>query len=472
MLFGTNNKNRVGLIHLVGIGGIGVSGIAEVLFNMGYDVQGSDMQTNPNTQRLEAKGIKTFIGHDENNILGASCIVVSSAIKPDNPEVVEAKKQKIPVITRTQMLAELMRLKMSIAVSGSHGKTTTTSLIACLFEAAKLDPTVINGGMINNRKTNAYIGTSDYLIAEADESDATFIKVPSTIGVITNIDPEHMDYYKDFDSLVAAFVSFFSNLPFYGFGVACIDHPVVQDIVTKLPDKKIITYGIDSASANIRAINIEQHIDGSIFDVVVEGLSRMRAQKIERISIPIPGRHNVLNSLAAIAIGLELEFDAQTIRTGFGSFQGVSRRFTRLGNYQGIEFIDDYAHHPVEIEATLETAKKTHNSGRIIALFQPHRYSRLQNLFEQFAASFGNADQLFLLDVYAAGEKKIAGFGSKELCQQVNKHGVLAEYASNNDQLYQLIKRTARPGDLVIFMGAGNITNMAHAVADQFSKEG
>lgn len=465
-------KGTLDVIHFVGIGGIGMSGIAEIMSNLGYHVQGSDLSSNGNTKRLETQGVKVFQGHEAANVHGAAYVVVSTAVKPDNPEVVEAVKLNIPVIKRAEMLAELMRLKCSVAISGSHGKTTTTSLVACLFEAAGLEPTVINGGIINNRSTNAYVGSGDYLIAEADESDATFIKIPSTIGVITNIDPEHMDFYKNFDTLLDAFRSFITNLPFYGFGVLCVDHPVVRELEAEIKGRKIITYGIDSADAHIRAENINSDVSSSTFDVRIELPGSKGATMIEGIKIPTPGRHNVLNSLAAIAIGVELDFGLKVIKNGFSSFEGVKRRFTKVGEYNGAEIIDDYAHHPVEIEATLATARTIADKrgSRVIGVFQPHRYSRLSHLYDDFASCFSKADKLYILDVFAAGESPIEGVSSEELVRRAKEQGVDAEYMRSKDQLAGMVMENAKENDLILMMGAGSISSFAYALSDEIKE--
>lgn len=461
-------------IHFVGIGGIGMSGIAEVLHNLGYKVQGSDIAENYNTKRLQAYGINIFLGHHPENITNVSYVVISSAINNSNPEVQEALLKKIPVIKRAEMLAELMRLKCSVAISGSHGKTTTTSLVACLFEAAGLMPTVINGGIINNRLTNAYIGKGDYLIAEADESDATFINIPSTIAVITNIDPEHMDYYHNFDTLIKAFRSFITNLPFYGFAACCLDHPVVRDLVSNITERRIITYGIDSNDVHIKAFNINCEISYSTFDVKIDLPNISGSTIIEKITIPTPGRHNILNSLAAVAIGAELDFGIKVIKNGFKNFTGVKRRFTKTGEYNGASIIDDYAHHPAEIQATLSTARNIANkqNGKVIAIFQPHRYSRLKNLFDDFTTCFNDADKLYISEVYAAGEEKIPHVNSITLIEKIksaNSH-TSVNYLDSPELLPQIIKENAKLGDLIVMMGAGNISQWANNLPNQLEK--
>lgn len=462
-------QQKLGIVHFIGIGGIGMSGIAEIMHSMGYIVQGSDLASNNNTERLVNLGIKIFIGHKAENIQNASYIVISSAVKPENPEVVEAIKKHIPVIKRAEMLAELMRFKTSIAISGSHGKTTTTSMVACMLEAAGLAPTVINGGIINNKSTNAYLGDGDFLVAEADESDATFIKIPSTIGVITNIDPEHMDYYHTFDNLLNAFKSFITNLPFYGFAVACIDHPTVRELISDITVRKIITYAIDSEDANIRAFNIRTNVSSSIYDVKIQLPNTSHYFVIENITLPTPGRHNILNSLAAIAIAAEMEFDLEVIKNGFQNFNGVKRRFTKVGEYNGVTIIDDYAHHPAEITATLNTARDAlqGSQGKLIAIFQPHRYSRLENLFNDFASCFNRADIIYVMDVYSAGEKEIPNINSRELVKKIKQSHTSAHYLEDAEKLPELLLSQMQNGDLVLMMGAGSITYTAASLADK-----
>lgn len=460
----TKKKGNPFIIHFVGIGGIGISGIAEIMHGMGYCIQGSDMLSNSNTERLRALGVKIFEGHRPENIENVNYLVISSAVKSNNPEVIEAVKNQIPVIRRSEMLAELMRFKTAIAISGSHGKTTTTSLVASLFEYANLEPTVINGGIINNKATNAYLGTGEYLIVEADESDATFVKVPSTVAVITNIDPEHMDYYKTFDNLLYAFRSFISNLPFYGFAVACVDHPVVRELVSTITTRKIITYGIDSKDANVTAFNIRSNVKSSTYNVKISLPNSNGSVIIENITLPTPGRHNILNSLAAISVAAELDFGIKVIKNGFKYFKGVKRRFTKVGEYEGIQIIDDYAHHPEEIKATIETAITVlqETNGNLITIFQPHRYSRLQNLFDDFAKSFIKADKIYILDVYSAGEEPLEGITSAALTNQIksiyNKDAVFIE---DIEKLPNLLIQYIKSGDLILMMGAGNITNHA-----------
>lgn len=465
MLLGKKRKsgNMPEILHFVGIGGIGMSGIAEIMHNLGYSVQGSDLSENYNTKRLENLGIKVFKGHSKKNIEKASILVSSTAVSQGNPEVTEALAKGIPVIRRAEMLAELMRMKKSVAVSGSHGKTTTTSLVACLFEAAGLEPTVINGGIINHRATNAYLGSGEYLVAEADESDATFIRIPATIAVVTNVDPEHLDFYKDFASLKEAFRRFITNLPFYGFAVACADHPTVREIISDIKERKVIKYGIDSPEAQVRAFNLICDVDSSTFDVKIESPSE-GAVLIEKVRIPIAGRHNVLNALAAITIAAELDFGIKTIKNGFASFGGVKRRFTKICEYKGASIIDDYAHHPVEIEATLSTARlvKEKNPGRVIIIFQPHRYSRLKALFTEFAQSLSSADEIYITEVYGAGETPLDGISGKSLAKEISeKYGKKASFMDSLENLDLSVKEISRPGDLIIMAGAGSISSFA-----------
>lgn len=451
--------------HIVGIGGIGMSGIAEILHNLGFYVQGSDMSHNQNIDRLSKHGIKVKIGHDKSNIDGADYVVVSSSITENNIELQEAVKRKIPVVKRFEILAEIMKIKTCISVSGSHGKTSTTSIIASLFESAGLDPTVINGGIINNKSTNAYIGKGEFMIVEADESDGTFIKIPSSIGVITNIDPEHLDFYKNFDNLLKAFGSFIENLPFYGFAAVCIDNENVRKITSKVIDKKIITYGIDSTDANIKAYDIKTDIDGSRFNVSIN-LPQIKYE-INNLYLKIPGRHNILNCLAAIAVAAELDFGVKAIKNGLAKFDGVKRRFTLTHEENGVRFIDDYAHHPSEIDATIKTAKSVLNNGKLITVFQPHRYSRLFHLFDDFIDSFSLSDKIILMDVYSAGETQIEDYNSNKLAKAIQDKYPSKEVIVLKDIENDLSKhlKLSEKGDIVLFMGAGNITAFANNIS-------
>lgn len=463
--------DNVGIIHFIGIGGIGMSGIAEIMHNLGYQIQGSDLSENDNVIRLRNLGIKIFIGHDAANIVGASVVVKSTAVNNANPEIIGARATRIPIVKRSEMLAELMRLKVSIAVSGSHGKTTTTALIATMFEAAELEPTVINGGIINTRGTNAYLGSSDYLIAEADESDGTFIRIPSTIAVITNIDPEHLDYYGNFENLKQAYQSFIHNLPFYGFAVICKDHPIVEQLAKNIQDREVITYGIDSENLDIRAVNIVEDISGSTFDV--KASIHGENFTIPNVKLPIAGRHNILNSLAAIAIGIKLKFKPNQITQAFAKFQGVKRRFSKTGEVNKVTIIDDYAHHPEEIKATLATARQVLRNtpeAKVLAIFQPHRYSRLENLFSEFVNCFPQADAIFVSDIYSAGEAPIEGI-SKEVLISTLRQNYREKAIHSMESLESLaaqVAEIAKPGDIVIFLGAGTSSKWAHDFPEKY----
>ncbi|MBK18550.1 MAG: UDP-N-acetylmuramate--L-alanine ligase [Rhodospirillaceae bacterium] len=451
----------IGKIHFCGIGGIGMSGIAEVLHNLGYSVQGSDIAKNANVNRLTEMGIPVSIGQSDDNLGEATVIVVSSAIKPDNPELVAARQRHIPVVRRAEMLAELMRLKWAIAVGGTHGKTTTTSLIAAMLDTAGTDPTVINGGIINAYGTNARLGEGEWVVVEADESDGTFIKLPATIAVVTNIDPEHLDFYGSFDEVRRAFVSFVANIPFYGLAVLCIDHPEVQALIPQVSDRKIITYGFN-AQADIRAENLSTSESHAEFDIVFSGRSAMSGTRLERVSLPMVGKHNVQNALAAVAIAQEMDTPAETIRQGLAAFSGVKRRFTVTGKSNGITIVDDYGHHPVEIEAVLAAARASAR-GRVIAVVQPHRYSRLKDLFEDFCTCFNDADTVVVADVYPAGEQPLKGIDRDALIDGLRAHGHRDVVPLQDaDALPGLIKEIGTDGDMVICLGAGNITAWAN----------
>ena len=459
----------IGIIHFVGIGGIGMSGIAEGMHNLGYQVQGSDIAQNPNVDRLRTLGIKVEVGHRAENLGETRVVVTSSAVKSDNPEVTAARKAMVPVVRRAEMLAELMRLKWAIAVGGTHGKTTTTSLIAAVLDAAKLDPTVINGGIINAYGTNARLGEGDWMVVEADESDGTFIRLPATIAVVTNIDPEHLDFYGDFEALKAAFRTFVDAIPFYGFATLCIDHPEVQALIPHLSDRKIITYGLGPL-ANVRGENVSLDMSGAQFDVAISDRITGGERRIENLQIPMFGHHNVLNALAAVAVGAELGVDNDTIRGGLGRFKGVKRRFTKTGEVGGITVIDDYGHHPVEIAAALKAARSA-TSGRVIAVVQPHRYSRLASLFEEFCTCFNDADHVVVADVYPAGESPIEGMDRDGLIEGLHAHGhtqVTGLLAPKH--LAAVIDDISSPGDLVICLGAGNITSWAQDLPEDLAK--
>ena len=406
---------EIGLLHFVGIGGIGMSGIAEILHNLGYQVQGSDLADNYNVKRLRELGVPVAIGHAAENLGEAAVIVVSSAVKPDNPEVVAARARQLPVVRRAEMLGELMRLKWSVAVGGTHGKTTTTSLVAALLDAAGFDPTVINGGIINNYGTNARLGAGDWMVVEADESDGTFTKLPATIAIVTNMDPEHLDFYGSVEAMNRAFEQFVENIPFYGFAVLCLDHPVVQAMIGRIDDRRIVTYGL-SPQADVRAVDIAIDPSGASYDVVISARGTDSERLIRGLRLPMMGQHNVQNSLAAIAVAHEMGADDDTIRKALAGFGGVKRRFTRTGEVDGIIVIDDYGHHPVEIAAVLRAARAA-TRGKVIAVVQPHRYTRLAQLFEEFCTCFNDADRVIVADVYAAGEAPIEGVNRDRLVE-------------------------------------------------------
>lgn len=450
----------IGPIHFVGIGGIGMSGIAEVLHNLGYTVQGSDMAESPNVLRLRDKGIVVHIGHDGQHIEHAAVIVVSSAIKRDNPELKAARERRLPVVRRAEMLAELMRLKSSIAIGGTHGKTTTTSLVATLLEAGQLDPTVINGGIINSYGTNARLGDGEWLVAEADESDGTFVKLPAEIAVVTNIDPEHLDHYGTYDEVKKAFQRFVENVPFYGFAVMCTDHPEVQALVGRVEDRRFVTYGANQQS-DVRFCNIDTREGKAHFEIEVRS-SAGSVRCIKDLMLPMPGVHNVSNATAAVCVALELGMTDDEIRRGLANFSGVKRRFTHTGTVGGVQVFDDYAHHPVEISAVLRAARSAAERN-VIAIVQPHRYSRLESLFEEFCACFNDADTVVVAPVYPAGEEPIEGADKKALAEglRMRGHRHVLELASS-DQLPNIIHEHAKAGDLVICLGAGSITKWAY----------
>jgi len=454
----TRLPHDIGPIHFVGIGGIGMSGIAEVLLSHGYIVQGSDLKDSKITDRLVQKGARIFIGQKARNLEGAEVVVISSAIKPGNPELDAARAAGLPVVRRAEMLAELMRLKSNIAVAGTHGKTTTTSMVAALLDGGGIDPTVINGGIIHAYGSNARMGDSDWMVVEADESDGTFNRLPATVAIVTNIDAEHMDHYGSFDNLREAFYTFVSNIPFYGLAICCTDHPEVQALVGRINDRRVVTYGFN-AQADVRAVNLQYHGGKACFDVELHG-----EEKIDGLCLPMPGDHNVLNMLAAIASARHLGISADDIRTAVNEFGGVNRRFTRVGDWNGVTIIDDYAHHPVEIAAVLKAARQS-NEGRIIAIHQPHRYTRLRDLFEEFCGCFNDADVVAITEVYAAGDDHIEGADQDALVAGLVAHGHrnATALAGEND-LAAFVKANAVAGDMVICLGAGTISAWANAL--------
>jgi len=454
---------EIGPVHFVGIGGIGMSGIAEVLANLGYRVQGSDVAESANVKRLVENGIPVHIGHRADNLGDAAVLVVSSAIKRDNPELVAARARRLPVVRRAEMLAELMRLKTCVAIAGTHGKTTTTSLVATLLDAGAFDPTVINGGIINAYGTNARLGEGEWMVVEADESDGTFLKLPADVAVVTNIDPEHLDHFGTFDAIKAAFRTFVENVPFYGFAVMCLDHPIVQDLVGLVEDRRVVTYG-ENPQADVRLSDVDLRGGRCRFRVTIRGRDGKADTVIDALELPMPGHHNALNATAAIAVAQNLGMTPEAIREGLSRFGGVKRRFTRTGDWNGVAIFDDYGHHPVEIAAVLRAARAS-TEGRVIAVVQPHRYTRLQSLFEGFSSCFNDADTVFVADVYSAGEKPIPGVDRDHLVAGIrargHRHVVPLEAP---ERLAALVAAQARPGDYVVFLGAGSVTQWAYAL--------
>jgi UDP-N-acetylmuramate--alanine ligase len=461
----------IGPVHFVGIGGIGMSGIAEVLANLGYTVTGSDVAESANVKRLREKGITVAVGHDAQNVDGAHVVVVSTAIKRDNPELIAARAKRLPVVRRAEMLAELMRLKSCVAIAGTHGKTTTTSMVATLLDAGGLDPTVINGGIINAYGTNARLGAGDWMVVEADESDGTFLKLPADIAVVTNIDPEHLDHFKTFDKVKQAFSDFVDNVPFYGFAVMCTDHPEVQALVGRTEDRRIITYG-ENPQADARLDGLDHHDGHSQFSVVIRGRNGEKPHTIANLKLPMPGRHNALNATASVAVAHALGISDEMIRKALAGFGGVKRRFTKTGDWNGVTIIDDYGHHPVEIAAVLRAARES-SKGRVIAVMQPHRYTRLHELFEPFCTCFNDADAVIVADVYPAGEAPIAGADRDHLVAGMRARGHRnVTPLESSEQLASLIKGMAQPGDLVVCLGAGNITQWAYALPGELKALG
>lgn len=462
---------EIGPIHFIGIGGIGMSGIAEVLVNLGYPVQGSDASDNYNLDRLRKKGAKVSVGHKVENVDGAEVVVVSTAIKRDNPELMAARERRIPVVRRAEMLAELMRLKSCVAIAGTHGKTTTTTMVATLLDAGGLDPTVINGGIINAYGSNARLGAGDWMVVEADESDGTFLKLPTDVAIVTNVDPEHLDHFKTFEAVQDAFRAFVENLPFYGFAVMCIDHPVVQNLVGKIEDRRIITYG-ENPQADVRLLDLTPMGGGSKFKVAFRDRKTGAVHEIADLMLPMPGRHNASNATAAIAVARELGVSDEAIRKAIAGFGGVKRRFTKTGEWNGVTVIDDYGHHPVEIAAVLKAARES-STGKIIAVVQPHRYTRLQSLFEEFCTCFNDADAVVVAEVYAAGETPIDGIDRDHFVGGLRAHGHREVIPlPGASELAGIVKGLAKSGDLVVCLGAGNITQWAYALPDQLKALG
>jgi UDP-N-acetylmuramate--alanine ligase len=467
--------NSFGTLHFTGIGGIGMSGVAELLHKLGYQVQGSDIADSPNIQRLRDQGIPVIVGHKAENIFDQAGkpvggIVVTAVLAKDNPELVKARELKIPIINRSEILAELMRIKWSVGIAGTHGKTTTTSIVGHLLEAGNFDPTVINGGIVNAYGTNTRIGQGDWMVVEADEAYGTFLKLRPTVAIVTNMDPEHLDYYHTFDNVRAAYKHYVEATPFYGFAVLCLDHPEVQKLAASITDRRIITYGTNP-QAELRAKNIRLTPQGGYFDVQIDAPLATTPRTIKNMHMPVPGQHNILNALAAIAVALQLGMDDEVIRQGLAKFTGVKRRFTKTGEVNGITVIDDYGHHPVEISAVLNAARSAlpaDSTAKIIAVFQPHRYSRVHDLFGDFCTCFNEADTVIVSDVYSAGEEPIQGAEKEDivagLIQAGHKQAMILRH--END-LPDMVSHLAKPGDFVICLGAGSITKWAYALPDQ-----
>jgi UDP-N-acetylmuramate--alanine ligase len=462
-------REDIGPVHFVGIGGIGMSGIAEVLANLGHRVQGSDATESANVQRLRARGIPVMIGHSAANLGDAKVVVVSSAIRRDNPELVAARQHLLPVVRRAEMLAELMRFKQAVAIAGTHGKTTTTSMVAALLDAGGFDPTVINGGIINAYGTNARMGASDWMVVEADESDGTFVKLPADVALVTNIDPEHLDHYGSFDKVREAFLQFVENVPFYGFAVMCMDHPEVQALIGRIEDRRIVTYGA-SPQADVRYTDLRVEGRRSVFTALIRDRVGGETRVIDNLSIMMPGEHNVQNATGALAVAHHLGVSDREIAAGLASFGGVKRRFTHTGTWNGVDVFDDYGHHPVEIAAVLKAARSI-ASGHVIAVMQPHRFTRLRDLFDQFCLCFNDADTVIVAPVYPAGEAPIAGVDRDALVNGLRLRGHRdARPLESPDALAAMVAGIVRPGDFVVCLGAGSISAWAYALPDQLAK--
>ncbi|CTQ32393.1 UDP-N-acetylmuramate--L-alanine ligase [Jannaschia rubra] len=463
----TKLPQHTGPIHFVGIGGIGMSGIAEVLLSYGLSVQGSDLKPSNITDRLASLGARIFEGQSAANLKDAEVVVISSAIKPGNPELDAARSRGLPVVRRAEMLAELMRLKSNVAVAGTHGKTTTTTMVAALLDAGKLDPTVINGGIIHAYGSNARMGQGEWMVVEADESDGTFNRLPATIAIVTNIDLEHMEHWGSIEKLRQGFTDFVSNIPFYGLAVCCTDHPEVRALVGRVTDRRVVTFGFN-AQADVRAVNLTYKAGVAHFDIQLQAEDAV----IEGCTLPMPGDHNVSNALSAVAVARELGVPKGVIRDALAAFGGVNRRFTRVGDWNGVPIIDDYGHHPVEIAAVLRAARQSiGDTGRVIAIHQPHRYSRLRDLFDDFCGCFADADVVGIADVYAAGEDPIEGAGRDDLVAGLIRTGHRhARAVTGEDDLERLVREQARPGDIVVCLGAGTISGWAVALPARLNR--
>lgn len=456
-------RGKIKKIHFIGIGGSGMNGIAEVLINMGYNVTGSDLSETDVTRRLKNLGATIFTGHRAENVTDAHCVVYSSAVKKDNPEVREALSRQIPIIPRAEMLSELMRMKYGIAIAGTHGKTTTTSMISMILASAKMDPTIVTGGKLNSLGANARLGTGDFLVAEADESDGSFLKLSPTIAIVTNIDREHMDHYEDMDDVKSSFLDFMNKVPFYGCAVICLDHPAIQSLIPKI-SRRFISYGF-TAQADIHARNLRPVGMQTSYEVW------SGKKQLGEITLNLPGEHNVYNSLAAVAVARELDIDFATIKAGLEGFTGVERRFHVRGAASGVTVVDDYGHHPEEIKAVLKAAKKGFDS-RLVVVFQPHRYSRTLDLFNEFLSAFNDAEKLVITDVYAAGEERIEGASGEALYQGIKAYGHKDVSYLPGPAILQHLEKCVESGDMVITLGAGDIWKTGMALLDALRKRG
>lgn len=461
MISATKLPTKLGTIHFIGIGGIGMSGIAEVLINQGYTISGSDLKESPITKRLIKMGAKIHYPQEAKKIESVEVVVISSAIKAGNEELDRARALGLPIVRRAEMLAELMRLKSNIAIAGTHGKTTTTTLVATLLDHGGIDPTVINGGIIHAYGSNARMGAGEWMVVEADESDGTFNKLPATIAVVTNIDPEHMEHYGSFENLKDAFYQFVSNIPFYGVAICNTDHPEVQSLIGRIDDRRVVTYGFNK-QADVRAKNLRFEKGRAYFDIALQ----TEGEFIENLILPMPGDYNVSNALAAVAVSRHLGLDAKKIRNALLEFKGVKRRFTYVGEINGVTIIDDYAHHPVEISAVLSAAKQA-TSGKVIAVHQPHRFSRLDNLFEDFCNSFNDADVVGITDVYSAGEEPIKNRNRDSLVVGLKARGHRNAFTVKDEaDLKNFFLKNCNKGDLLVCLGAGTISAWAYRLSE------
>ncbi len=456
----------IGPIHFIGIGGIGMSGIAEIMHNLGYKVQGSDIADNASVRRLRGMGIPVAVGHAVENLTGVHAVVYSSAVKPGNVEFEEARKLNLPLVRRAEMLAEIMRLKSCVAIAGTNGKTTTTTMVAALLDAGDLDPTVVNGGVINAYGTNARLGAGDWVVVEADESDGTFLRLPSTVAVVTNADPDHLDFYGTFDRMRDAFQRFVENVPFYGFAVLCIDHPEVQAMVGRIEDRRIVTYGL-SPQADVRALNVRFSEGASHFDVIVTDRRSGTETRLDNMRLPMPGEHNVQNALAAITVARELRVNDEKIRSALDKFGGVGRRFSKVGEWNGAAIIDDYAHNPFKIAAALKAARQAY-SGPVIAVVQPHRYTRLRDTWEQFCSCLNDADVAIIAPVYPAGEQPIEGIDRDTFADALRSHGHRnVMVIDDGNDVATTVAPLAKKSGAIVMLGAGSISQWAHALQAQ-----